>query len=298
MNPKIICPTCGSDLKISSLILCPNCNEKFPVHNKTPILISKKNDLFNKESSVDQSSSGFNTGFSSIISSYLPGITLNTFQDRALKIFVNNLNKNDHCLVVGAGFDKHLLSKLLEKSNNAIVTDVIASPLVDYVCDVTNLPFANNQFDAVFVIAVLEHVVEPQVAVSEISRVLRYDGKVFSSIPFMQQVHMGCYDFTRYTLLGHRWLFKSFSMVDLAPSSGSGTALLWSITSFFRSFTTGKNSTLIIKSLVRILLFWIKYFDLLQKNGGDFASGTYFVGLNKKAPVLDKKELVDLYNKK
>ncbi len=43
-------------------------------------------------------------------------------------------------------------------------------------------------------IAVLEHVVEPQVAVGEISRVLKYDGKVFSSIPFMQQVHMGCYD--------------------------------------------------------------------------------------------------------
>jgi SAM-dependent methyltransferase len=298
VNPKIICPTCGGSLKLSSQIFCPDCNEEFPVYNRTPVLLSNKNDLFNKELSIDQSSSGFNTGFSSKISNYLPGITLNTFQDRALQAFINNLDKSDLCLVVGAGFDKGLKSKLLEKSDNVIVTDVITSPLTDYVCDVTNLPFANNQFDAVFVIAVLEHVVEPQVAVSEISRVLRYDGRVFSSIPFMQQVHMGCYDFTRYTLLGHRWLFKSFSMVDLAPSSGSGTALLWSITSFFRSFTIGKNSTLIIKSLVRILLFWIKYFDLLQKNSGDFASGTYFVGLNKKAPVLDKKELVNLYNKK
>jgi SAM-dependent methyltransferase len=298
MNLKIICPTCGSSLKVARQISCLNCNEEYPVYNGTPILLSNKNDLFDKESSINQSSSGFNTGFSSKISNYLPTITLITFQNKALERFINNLDADDSFLVIGAGFDKDLKSRLLLKSDNVIVTDVIASPLTDYVCDVTNLPFAENQFNAVFVIAVLEHVVEPQAAVSEISRVLKYDGKVFSSIPFMQQVHMGCYDFTRYTLLGHRWLFNSFKEIELSPASGSGSALLWSISSFFRSFISSRFLDLVIKSIIRILLFWIKYFDLLQKNSSDFALGSYFVGINKKAPVLNKKELVGLYNKR
>jgi len=298
MSPKIICPTCGNSLQLANQIFCQNCGEEFPVCNGLPILLSDKNELFSKKSSIDQSSSGFNTGFSAKISGYLPNITLNIFQDKALQVFIDSLGMNDSCLVVGAGFDKALRDRLLLKSDNVVVTDVIASPLTDYVCDVTNLPFAESQFDAVLVIAVLEHVVEPQVAVAEISRVLKYNGKVFSGIPFMQQVHMGCYDFTRYTLLGHRWLFKSFDRIDLAPSSGAGSALLWSITSFFRSFTSGRKATLVIKSLVRIFLFWIKYFDLLQNNSGDFALGSYFVGANKKGPVVSKTELIALYKKK
>lgn len=296
MKLELICPTCGdNNLQGLEQLKCTDCGEIYPICNGVPILISDRNDLFNKKSAIDQSSSGFNVGFSGKVSKYLPPITLNIFQDKALKAFINDLNSGDRFLIIGAGFDIALKQKLLLKSNDVVFTDVIASPITDYVCDATNLPFSDSQFDAVFVIAVLEHVVEPQVAVNEISRVLKYDGKVFSGIPFMQQVHMGCYDFTRYTLLGHRWLFKSFQMIDLAPSSGSGSALLWSITSFLRSFKSGKKSTLLIKSFVRIFLFWIKYFDLIQKNKNDFALGTYFVGINKKDAVLNKKDLIELY---
>jgi len=302
MSIKIICPTCNNSLDVGisdeDKIVCTNCGEDFPIVNDSPILLSKNNELFTKETSLKQSSSGFNIGFSAKISKYLPTITLNNFQDNALDSFIDSLNDNDKCLIIGAGYDHNLKLRLVHNGIKVTVTDVIASPIVDYVCDTTNLPFSDNQFDAVLIIAVLEHVVEPQSAVSEISRVLKYDGKVFSGIPFMQQVHMGCYDFTRYTLLGHRWLYKSFHLLDLAPSSGSGSALLWSITSFFRSFTSNKISTLIIKSLVRVFLFWIKYFDLLQKNSDDFALGSYFVGLNKKNPVLNKQELIELYSKK
>ncbi|CAH2407660.1 hypothetical protein MES5069_620012 [Mesorhizobium escarrei] len=41
----------------------------------------------------------------------------------------------------------------------------------------------------------------------------------------MQQVHEGAYDFTRFTELGHRWLFRRFetisrgALVDLACHS-------------------------------------------------------------------------------
>jgi len=301
MSIKIICPTCNNTLDVgisdNDMIVCAICGEDFPIIKDTPILLSKNNELFKKETALILSSSGFNIGFSAKISKYLPAITLNNFQDNAMDSFIDSLDSVDKCLIIGAGHDHNLKLRLVHNGNKVTVTDVVASPIVDYVCDCTNLPFSDDQFDAVFIIAVLEHVVEPQSAVSEISRVLKYDGKVFSGIPFMQQVHMGCYDFTRYTLLGHRWLFNSFEMVELGPSSGAGSALLWSITSFFRSFTSRKFSTFIIKGVVRILLFWIKYFDLLQKNCSDFALGSYFVGINKKRAVLNKGDLIDLYDK-
>ena len=37
---------------------------------------------------------------------------------------------------------------------------------------------------------------------------------MYAETPFMQQVHEGAYDFTRFTVLGHRCLFKYFEKND------------------------------------------------------------------------------------
>ena len=74
--------------------------------------------------------------------------------------------------------------------------------------------------DAVICQAVLEHVLEPASAVSEIHRVLRRDGLVYAETPFMQQVHERAYDFSRFTQSGHRWLFRRFSEISAGPIGG------------------------------------------------------------------------------
>ena len=48
----------------------------------------------------------------------------------------------------------------------------------------------------------------------EIYRVLKSDGIVYIETPFMQQVHGGKYDFTRFTYLGHRRLFARFQEIE------------------------------------------------------------------------------------
>ena len=70
------------------------------------------------------------------------------------------------------------------------------------------LPFKDETFDGVWIQAVLEHVVSPETVVKEIFRVVKNHGLIHSEIPFMQQIHMGKNDFTRYTASGHRFLFK------------------------------------------------------------------------------------------
>ena len=95
-----------------------------------------------------------------------------------------------------------------------VESDVYLGPRTEVVLDAHDIPFADSTFDAVVAQAVLEHVVDPYRSVSEIWRVLKPRGIVYAETPFMQQVHGGPYDFTRFTPLGHRRLFRQFEELD------------------------------------------------------------------------------------
>ena len=62
--------------------------------------------------------------------------------------------------------------------------------------------------------------------VAGVERVLKPNGVVYAETPFMQQVHEGAYDFTRFTELGHRWLWRRFSTIARGPLGGRAVALL------------------------------------------------------------------------
>ena len=127
-----------------------------------------------------------------------------------------------------------------------IGTDIYHSPHVTLIADGHLLPFADQSVDGVWIQAVLEHVLDPQQVVAEIHRVLRPDGLVFADTPFMQQVHEGAYDFTRFTLSGHRWLFRHFALIDAGTSGGAGLATLWSLRYLVRAMTgSGPLGTLV-----------------------------------------------------
>ena len=106
--------------------------------------------------------------------------------------------------------------------------DIYASKSVDVICDSHYLPLKSEYYDGVWIQAVLEHVVEPIVVVEEIYRVLKKNGIVYAETPFMQQVHEGAYDFNRYSVLGHRYLFKHFKLIDLGGNQGSDVVFAWS----------------------------------------------------------------------
>ena len=117
-------------------------------------------------------------------------------------------------VVVGGGANQHGLDRLYQDpSINVIGFDIYGSDLVQFIADGHSIPLASGSVDAVVVQAVLEHVLDPPQVVREIHRVLRPDGIVYAETAFMQQVHEGAYDFTRYTESGHRWLFRDFELI-------------------------------------------------------------------------------------
>ena len=127
-------------------------------------------------------------------------------------------------------------------SIRVVESDVELGPRPAVLFDAHDIPFEDGSFDGVIAQAVLEHVADPYRCVAEIHRVLKPGGVVYAETPFMQQVHEGAYDFTRFTHLGHRRLFRDFSEVASGVACGPGMALAWSWQYFLMSLA-GRGAT-------------------------------------------------------
>lgn len=85
--------------------------------------------------------------------------------------------------------------------------DLVGCPSVK--ADAHTLPVKDCSVQAVILRNVIEHLEFPEIAISEIHRVLQRDGILIMIAPFMHGVH-GQIDYRRYTALGIRQLLKDF----------------------------------------------------------------------------------------
>ena len=170
------------------------------------------------------------------------------------------------------------------------------SARTNLICDAHCLPFEDNSFDGVIIQAVLEHVVDPWRCVEEIYRVLKEDGLVYAETPFIQQVHGGRYDFTRFTHLGHRRLFRKFEEIDSgAVCDRYGIGMVLQVLPFEFYFITFFEKT--YRNFSRLTSFYLPYLDyFLINNPGtlDAASAYYFLG-RKSTCVLSDRDLINRY---
>lgn len=170
--------------------------------------------------------------------------------------------------------------------------DIYRTPNVQFIADAHRIPLADGSVDGVVIQAVLELVLEPSTVVAEIRRVLGPRGLVYAETPFMQQVHEGAYDFTRFTDSGHRYLFRGFDLVASGVTSGAGVQLLWSLDFFARSLFRSRSAGKVAK----VGFFWLRYLDRLipEPYAVDAASGFYFLGRASDRPI-GPKEIVAYY---
>lgn len=209
--------------------------------------------------------------------------------------YLRDLTPQPKVLVIGAGSRGHGTEKLWD--DDAIEKhgiDIYLADTVDTVCDAHYLPFAPDAFDGVWIQAVLEHVVEPTRVVNEIYRVLRPKGMVYSETPFLQQVHEGAYDFTRYTILGHRYLFKKFEEVTIGPIGAPDLVLAWSIGTFVAGMT---RLDILGKVTLELTALVLRPLRLLfsRKAVKEGCSGTFFQGIKAVNPNISHRDLVERY---
>jgi len=87
-------------------------------------------------------------------------------------------------------------------------------------CEV--LPIGDCFADTVVSFQVLEHLPEPSIFLKEAHRILRPDGTIIITVPFMWHVHEAPYDYYRFTRYGLEYLFKKagFSSIVIKENTG------------------------------------------------------------------------------
>jgi SAM-dependent methyltransferase len=308
MQEILRCPICSTQLELrrdDCQCINNNCRATFPIINGIPILIDEESSIFSINDFLKNHNTFFDLSpknqFLENFNYLAPNISINIKSiknyQHLVKILLRQSN-HPKVLVVGGSILGKGTEAIVKHPNIELVeTDVSFGPRTIVICDGHSLPFADNSFDGVIIQAVLEHVVDPWQCVEEIHRVLKDDGLVYAETPFMQQVHGGPYDFTRFTHLGHRRLFRKFEEIDSGATCGPGMALAWSYHYLLLSFTTSKFLRKLIGFFVRLTAFPLKYLDyfLINRPGTlDAASAYYFIG-KKSDQILSDKKLVKLY---
>jgi SAM-dependent methyltransferase len=299
-SPILACPVCkNSIIEIDydffcSNSLCYHSKKIFPLVNGKLVLVDFKHSIIQythikktEASSLIQRDENFR-GIKKIIKRILNGSN---------QISKDNFDKVDNLiskivdpvvLIIGGGTVGAGCEEFIEKYRHSIISfDVYNSHNVDFVADAHSIPLIDNSVDLIIIQAVLEHVFNPVDVVAECYRVLKADGFVYAETPFLQHVHEGAYDFTRFSVLGQRILFKRFETISMGFVSGVGQSLLWSIEYFvsglFRTRKAGK--------VTKAAFFWIRWLEKLipKEWNSDGACGCYFLG--QKSIKESKKKI-------
>jgi SAM-dependent methyltransferase len=301
----LACPRCGGSLtgSIGSLVCSQElCSRKYPAIGEPPkpVLIDTDNSVVNIAALVSSS------GASAIQRSYAGGLLYrfimrlledrNRVAEHYVKVLASDLvaetKGRPRVLVIGGGAIGSGVESLYQHPDlDLIAFDIYASSNVQFLADGHQLPLKDQSVDGVLIQAVLEHVLDPHAVVAEIYRVLRPGGLVYADTPFMQQVHEGPYDFTRFTESGHRYLFRNFALRNAGVVAGLGTQLLWSITYFSRGIHRR------VAQIAHLSFFWLPKLDrwLDPKATVDGASSFFFYG-HSSLESISPAEIVTYYS--
>ena len=98
------------------------------------------------------------------------------------------------------------------------------NPHLDYEYDLNQkLVLDDSQFDTIILSDVLEHIRKPELLWSEMSRVMKDDGKIIMSVPFYYWLHEQPHDYFRYTKFALQSLAEEagFKVIFLEPYGGA-----------------------------------------------------------------------------
>lgn len=297
------CPCCHKKLNLinsknSKCMVCNNkkCSQKEEVFiflNQIPVIVpfNQEKCLLDKKDLVKSRNLGTekrifnkrNLIIAKSIKKIFQGANKKT--ENNFKFLANQITSKTKVLIIGGGSrgdGMDYFYKACERNSVLIESiDIYESENITAIADAHYLPYVSLSFDLVIIQAVIEHVLDPDKVVSEIFRVLKNNGLVYSETPFMQSVHEGAYDFTRYTHSGHRWLFKNFEEISSGVIQGGFTATLfifsYCLSGFFRNRYIGIFLRIIFSKFA-------KFLDCLIPNKYNFDVGCGFYFIGEKIP--------------
>ncbi len=195
--------------------------------------------------------------------------------DKKVSALIEELGADSLVLDLGSGSRR--------RAKHVINMEIAPMPNVNVVADGHQLPFKDGIFDAVILEAVLEHVREPKMVVSEVHRVLRKGGRICAGVPFIQGYHPSPADYQRYTVQGLENLLSDFQKIESGACVGATSALHWIFKEYIGILFSFGNLWLYkgLSLIIGWLTFPLVYIDAIltyNKNADAIASAVYFIG--------------------
>lgn len=182
------CPVCESDRLLSqdTVLSCPDCGSEFPLSSTYYNFLNRQ---FTEYGNVKSTAS----------------ISANDYDPISLQLieqFANGLILDNGCGLRNLYYP------------NVVNLDIVDYPTTDVISIGEKLPFKSNSFDAVFSLAVLEHVKNPFECAKEITRVLKPGGTLYAAVPFLQPFHGYPDHYYNMTSSGLKNLFSELESLD------------------------------------------------------------------------------------
>ena len=277
------------------------CSSSYPIIKGTPVFIVDKSSVFSQKDYLSDSSYkganyGTNSDEGSGIRRFVRRMGNRLAESRTSLRYFGAGHAIRHTfrefpdariLVIGSGGTDYS-----SPDCRVIHTDVTFGPNVEAIVDGHDLPFANGAFDLAIGVSILEHVADPQRCVAEIYRILAPKGFVYAATPFLQPVHMGAYDFTKFTPLGHRRLFRCFDTLEWGLSMGPGSMLAYSLSGFLESCARHHGLRRFGRLIGLLATPPLRKLDRLLAHSPaawDSAGGTFFFGRRREHPLSDRE---------
>lgn len=309
---RLRCPRCRCALKpvahgaTSATLTCTGCDASYPVVDGAPVLIDSQRSVFTPDAIVADYERERAQPPRSLakrliwgLASRTPHLTSRRRQAVIAQRFVDRLSVDRPApviLIAGSGTDGVGIAALRAIPGAATCEfDVYLTGERMLVADLLDLPFDAGVFDAVVVQGVLEHVIDPHRAVAEIHRVLKTDGLVFSTTPFVLGVHLPIADYTRFSRLGVIRLFRRFAPLECDVIEGAAVSLAYSMSYFWMALFSSFGwigGAKAAKYAGNYLMFFLPWLDALVRRSPvsiDAASSYYYVGRRSEATLADRE---------
>lgn len=171
-----------------------------------------------------------------------------------------------HVLDVGCG-EKPYASWVNHASGNVTSytgLDVYEGPQVDIVVKPDETwPLEDVSVDCILFAQVFEHVADREHIIKEISRVLKPNGRLLLTVPFLMPAHGLPYDYARFTIGGIRSLFEEqYDIEKLSAFGRAGSVIGTMILSWLESLTNHHRITRILKG--PLLPLWLIFSALIN----------------------------------
>ncbi len=140
-------------------------------------------------------------------------------------------NKFENILIIGSGEDPY--RKYFYNYKKYICLDICKHKSTDIIGNALILPIKDKNFDLIFTSEVFEHLKDPTQFVNEAKRVLKPNGIIILTVPFLYHQHADPFDFWRPTRTTLENLFRGCTKINIENQGNRLHVILDLITTAF-----------------------------------------------------------------